>query len=141
MADIFSKKKRSELMSKIKSKNTKLELNFLKKLSSRVYPKGFRYRKHYRKLFGNPDVVFVRQKISVFVDSEFWHGYKFKKNKKALKTDFWLQKIGKNIARDKKVNRILRKESWKVLRFWEKQIKKEPDKVINIILEELKKFN
>ncbi|MBU6370760.1 MAG: very short patch repair endonuclease [Patescibacteria group bacterium] len=133
MTDFLSKKKRSELMAKIKSRNTKLEIDFNKLLSSKVYPLGFRYRKHY-KLFGKPDIAFVKQKIAVFVDSEFWHGYQFEKNKEALKTKFWLNKIKGNIARDKEVNKILKKKGWKVLRFWEKKIQKKFDQIISEIL-------
>jgi DNA mismatch endonuclease, patch repair protein len=125
-------------MSKIRSKNTKLELDFIKSLSLRLYPLGFRYRKHYRKLFGNPDIAFVRQKVVVFVDSEFWHGYMFKKNKKALKTKFWLNKIERNISRGKEVNKVLKKEGWTVIRFWEKQVKKQAGKCIAKIERELK---
>lgn len=134
MTDFLSKEKRSELMSKIKSKNTQLEISFLKFISAELYPLGYRYRKHYRKAYGNPDVVFVKQKVAIFIDSEFWHGYDFKKNKEALKTDFWVTKIEKNIARDKKVNLILKREGWKVLRFWERQIKRNPNIVLKKIL-------
>ncbi|MEN6511770.1 MAG: very short patch repair endonuclease [Chloroherpetonaceae bacterium] len=135
MSDFISKKKRSELMSKIKSQNTKLELDFLKLLSAKLYPMGYRYRKHYRGIYGVPDVVFVAPKVAIFIDSEFWHGYQFDKNKKFLKTDFWLKKITRNIARDKEVNKKLKKEGWKVLRFWESRIKKQPEKVLSSIME------
>jgi DNA mismatch endonuclease (patch repair protein) len=137
MADFLSKQKRSELMAKVKSKNTKLELDFIRLLSAEIYPRGFRYRKHSDRIFGHPDVAFIKQKIAIFIDSEFWHGQNFKKSKKVLKTDFWLNKIEKNIARDKKVNTVLRKDDWKVLRFWGKQLKIKPEMAIAKILQEL----
>jgi len=140
MADIFSKKKRGDLMANIKSKNTKLEINFLKAVSSELYPLGYRYRKHYRSLYGNPDIVFVKQKIAVFVDSEFWHGYRFEKNKKALKTHFWLSKIERNIIRDKKVNKVLKNLGWKVLRIWGKETKEQPQIAVLKILKLLTSY-
>lgn len=131
MADIFSKKKRSEIMSKIRGKNTKAELLFRKVLSAEVYPKGFRYRLHYRKIIGSPDVVFVKHKIAIFIDGDFWHGRNYgKKNGEKLRKKFWRDKIESNIRRDSKVNRQLKKEDWRVIRIWESDLQKDIEKYI-----------
>lgn len=128
--DVFTKKKRSEIMSRIRAKNTKLEIEFLKLLSSQIYPKGFRYIKHCSKLPGKPDIVFPKHKLAVFIDGDFWHGYQFAKNKDRLPKKYWLQKIEDNIKRDKKNQIKLRKAGWKVLRIWEHEIKKNPSNAI-----------
>ena len=143
MPDIFSKRKRSLVMSRIKSRNTNLEVNFLRILSARLYPKGFRYRKHYNKVLGRPDIVFVREKIAVFLDGDFWHGFDLKRGKMPPRK-YWLPKIRKNVERDKKVNATLRKIGWKVLRFWEHEIKKNPQAAIKSIefsIEESRSFH
>jgi DNA mismatch endonuclease (patch repair protein) len=137
MADIFSIKDRSRIMSLIKSRNTTFELNFLKLLSAELYPKGFRYRKHYKRIAGNPDVVFPRHRVAVFLDSDFWHGHDFKKNPKTLRDDFWLKKITRNMERDKRVNYILRRSGWKVMRISETELKKSPLRAIKRIEDKL----
>lgn len=126
-------------MSRIKSSNTKLETAFLKHLSSSLYPKGYRYRKHYSRLPGKPDVVFIKQRLAIFLDGDFWHGYNLKKLGKKVPKKYWLAKIEKNIMRDKKNNAQLRRKGWIVLRFWEHQIKKDPRKAIKKIEKALKK--
>lgn len=123
MPDIFSRKKRSEIMSKIRGKNTKAELAFRKALSAVVYPKGLRYRIHYRKLPGSPDVAFVKLKIAIFIDGDFWHGRNFKQLKPRLPNRFWREKIARNITRDRKNRSLLRKAGWHVLRVWESDLK------------------
>lgn len=124
MTDVFSRKKRSIIMSRIKSKDTNLEKDFFKKMSSCLYKKGYRCRKHYKKIPGNPDIAFVRQKVAIFLDGDFWHGYNFAKIKNKLPKKYWLKKIEGNIKRDRGVNARLRKKGWTVLRFWEHQLKK-----------------
>lgn len=118
MSDIFSKDKRSQIMSRVKSKNTDIELILRKALTQ----KGYRYRLHY-KIEGSPDIVFTKQKIAIFCDGDFWHGKNFKKEKTHYKT-FWVQKIEKNIKRDKTVNSQLRKKGWVVIRFGKDDLKK-----------------
>lgn len=139
MADKFSKEKRSWIMSRIKSSNTKLETVFLKHLSSSLYPKGYRYRKHYSRLPGKPDIVFVKQKLAIFLDGDFWHGYNLKKLGKQVPKKYWRAKLERNIMRDKKNNAQLRRMGWRVLRFWEHQIKKDPQKAVIKIEKTLKK--
>jgi DNA mismatch endonuclease (patch repair protein) len=125
-------------MSRIRSRNTKLEVSFLKLLSALSYPAGLRYRKHYRKLPGNPDAAFVKQKLAIFIDGDFWHGYNLKKLGKKVPRKYWLAKINRNIKRDKEVNRKLKKAGWEVLRFWEHDIKKNTQKAVQKIISVLK---
>jgi len=119
--DTFTKRERSTLMSKIKSKGTRIEITMEKSLRSL----GLKPVKD-SKIVGNPDFVFPEIRVVVFCDGDFWHGYKFGKNPRLNvvdNRDFWLAKIKRNIRRDAEVNRILSREGWKVLRFWEHDIK------------------
>jgi DNA mismatch endonuclease, patch repair protein len=126
MPDKFDKLTRSAIMSKIKSKNTSLEVNFRKLL----WKNGLRgYRLHY-KLPGKPDIVFTKKKVAVFIDGCFWHKcpkcYKEPKSRKK----YWLPKITNNAMRDRKNIKILKKEGFEVVRLWEHEIKKNPEKCI-----------
>lgn len=123
MADCFTKKKRSEIMSKIRSKNTKAEIIVFRELGRR----GIYFQKHYNKAPGKPDIALPRKKKAVFIDGDFWHGWQFKKNNHRLPKKYWLKKITQNMARDKKNRAILRREGWKVLRVWEHEIVKKFD--------------
>ncbi len=120
--DIFTKEKRSEIMSRIKGKGTKLE----ERAWSVLTQSGIRFRKHPRGIPGKPDAANKSKKLAIFVDSEFWHGFNWANRKKNIKSNrrFWIRKIESNILRDKKVNRILKNEGWKVVRIWEKELKK-----------------
>ncbi len=133
MADVFSKSERSRIMGLIRSKDTKVEKDFRKLISSTFYPKSIRYRKHYAKLPGKPDIAFVKKRIAIFIDGDFWHGYKFKKQKQRLPRKYWIGKIENNIARDRKIDRELRRMGWRIMRVWEHEIKLKPEKTIEKI--------
>lgn len=126
---------RSENMSHIRSKNTSIELL----LGKAMWALGLRYRKHDKTVFGTPDFVFKGKKVAVFCDSEFWHGKYLMEKKYIPKTnaDYWIPKLERNIERDKRVNTELQSAGWKVVRFWEKDIRTHPEecaqKVFNII--------
>ena len=109
-------------MSRIRSKDTKLEVTLRKELWSR----GLRYRKNVKTVPGKPDIAFIGKKVAVFCDSEFWHGYDWEHRKEDIKTnrEFWIPKIERNIARDDEVNATLKNSGWTVLRFWGNDIKK-----------------
>lgn len=126
---------RSENMSRIKSKDTSIEIMLRKALWNR----GIRYRKNYKDVFGKPDICFKGKKIAVFCDSEFWHGRYYLEGKYIPKTNigYWVKKLEKNITRDKKVNEKLISDGWIVLRFWESDIKKDIVQVILTIEEAL----
>ena len=120
MTDIFSKKKRSDIMSKVKNKNSKIEIEFRKKL----WAAGLRYRKNSTKHFGKPDIVSSKNKLVIFVDSCFWHGCKKHGSTPQTRRKFWEAKIFCNKKRDKEVDRHYKKEGWKLLRIWEHDLNK-----------------
>lgn len=120
----------SKTAKKIKSKNTGIELL----LRHELWKRGYRYRVNDKTVFGKPDIVFHKQKIAIFCDSEFWHGKKFLEGEKfKVNNDFWEAKIRRNIERDQEVNRILESEGWQVVRFWGREIQKNIDNIIAII--------
>ena len=139
MADVFSKKKRSEIMSRIRGKNTKLESDFLKKLSAVSHAMGYRYRKHYSKLPGKPDIAFPGKKVVVFIDGCFWHGCKQHSRTPLSNVSYWSEKIKRNRLRDAKASRELRREGWTVIRLWEHSVKKKPEGAIRKITSALEK--
>jgi len=129
----------SKNMSAIKSKGTKIE----KILGAALWRNGFRYRKQYKKIIGKPDFVLVSKKIAIFCDSSFWHGYQnMETNRHRFKSnsEFWENKIKKNIERDELVNRTLDKQGWTVLRFWDFQIIKDVDECIEILKMKIRKM-
>lgn len=134
MADIFSKTKRSYIMSKVKNKDSKIEIALRKEL----WKEGYRYRKNSTKYFGKPDIVLPKYKTVIFVDSCFWHGCKKHGSMPATRTDFWKKKIARNKERDKEVNRHYKKESWQVIRVWEHKLKKDFNKTFSDINKKLK---
>lgn len=126
MADIFSKSKRSRIMSNIKPKNSKAELY----IRSLVHSMGFRFRLHRRYLPGKPDLVFPKSRKVIFVNGCFWHGHsKCKKASLPVSNQkFWKNKIGGNKARDKRNHTLLKKAGWNYLVIWQCQlIKKKSD--------------
>jgi DNA mismatch endonuclease (patch repair protein) len=131
--DIFSKKKRSEVMSKIRGSNTSIEKIVFSFLRSR----GVYFQKHYNRANGCPDIALPRKKIAVFIDGDFWHGYKFKEKKERLlasQQHYWINKIERNIARDRKTRKSLKEAGWKVLRIWEHQLKRRKTVALEKIL-------
>jgi DNA mismatch endonuclease (patch repair protein) len=122
--DVFSKKKRSEIMSKIRSKDTKAELAVFRELRKR----GIYFQKHYRKAFGCPDIALPSKKKAVFIDGDFWHGYQFSKFKHRLPKKYWVEKIENNIKRDRRNKAKLRRAGWKILRIWEHEVNENLEK-------------
>lgn len=107
-------------MTNIKGKLTGLEHVGWKALKDA----GMSFRKHPNGIFGRPDAANKSKKIAVFFDSEFWHGYKWETRKRNIKSNraFWFAKIERNIARDRHVTRKLRRQGWKVIRLWSKDL-------------------
>jgi len=117
--DLLPAKKRSELMSKIRSKNTKFEQEFIVSLRKVTHKK---FQTNVASIKGKPDIVFQKDKVCIFLDSDFWHGWYYPRWKHLLKNDFWREKIENNRRRDRKTTAFLRKDGWTVLRFWEHEI-------------------
>jgi len=119
----YTTKARSELMGKIRSKETKPEI----KLRKMLWGLGIRYRKNVRKLPGTPDIVIRKYKLVIFIDGEFWHGHNWEKKKTKIKSNrkFWIPKIERNMQRDRQCNELLAEKGFTVFRFWDSQIEKE----------------
>ena len=122
-------------MSKIKGKDTSIEL----KLRSALWQKGYRFRKNYKELPGRPDIVLTKYKIAIFCDSEFFHGKDWDILKPKLEqgknSDYWVNKIQRNIDRDKDKDQQLQFMGWTVIHFWGKDILKNTDECIKVIEE------
>ena len=129
MPDIVSKKKRSEIMSRIKSKDSKIEVSFRKEL----WKQGFRYSKNSSKYFGKPDVVLLKHKTVIFIDSCFWHGCKKHCRIPSVRKKYWIEKISRNKERDREVSKHYKKQKWKIFRVWEHDIKKDRQKIVDKI--------
>ena len=130
MADVFSRKKRSWIMSRIRSKNTSID----RKMRDMLSEMDVRFEM-YPDLFGSPDFQ-VGKRVLVFCDGDFWHGNKYAEKKRPAKK-YWREKIEGNMRRDRKVSRRLRRDGWSVLRIWEHDIKKKPEKCMQKILRKL----
>jgi len=128
--------KRSDLMRKIRSDRTTPEILLQKALRKAK----IKFRKNCSALAGKPDIVLLAKKITVFVDGEFWHGYRWKQKKKKIRDNrnYWIPKIERNIARDRKHNRKLKKSGWQVIRFWQQQVIKDLPRCIQKIKKSLR---
>jgi DNA mismatch endonuclease (patch repair protein) len=117
MVDVVDKETRSRMMSGIRGRNTKPELQVRKAL----HAKGFRFRLHVRKLPGTPDLVFPKYRTVVFVHGCFWHRHEHCKFAATPKTnsDFWEKKLSANRDRDIKKIAQLQSLGWRVLTIWE----------------------
>ena len=135
MSDVFSKAKRSEVMSLIRSRGNKAtEVAFMKLLRSHRISG---WRRHMplrlgqtgtaddgkRRQFVKPDFVFRGPRVAVFIDGCFWHGCPLHGTKPAGNADFWHTKLAMNRARDRLVTKTLRRQEWTVLRLWEHQLR------------------
>jgi DNA mismatch endonuclease (patch repair protein) len=133
--DVHTPSQRSKNMRAIKSIGTKDEV----RLAKALWYLGYRYRKNNKTVFGTPDLTFKKNKIAVFVDSEFFHGKDWDTQKNRIKSnqEFWHKKIERNIQRDIEVNSYLASQGWKVIRFWDSEVKKNLDLCISEIQKEI----
>jgi DNA mismatch endonuclease (patch repair protein) len=104
-------------MSRIRSRDTKPELT-IRRL---VHARGLRFRKHAKWLPGTPDLAFSRARVAVFVDGDFWHGWKFEEWRHGL-APYWLAKIERNMHRDEANFEALVSMGWTVIRLWEHEV-------------------
>lgn len=122
MADVYDKAKRSQIMAKVKNKNTTPEIY----LRSMLHKAGYRFRINRKDLPGKPDIVLPKYKAVIFVNGCFWHGHSCKRGHRPQSNiQFWNEKIDKNIARDKLVLDELKETGWRALTIWQCEIKKE----------------
>ena len=124
MPDVFTKKKRSWVMSRIRGKNTKIENSL-----EREMKKSKIKFKSYPKIYGSPDFL-VNKNIVIFVDGCFWHMCPLHYVEPKSKKNFWIPKIERNVERDKEVTKKLKKMNYTVIRIWEHDVKKRPEYVI-----------
>lgn len=129
--DKLSKEHRSALMSKIRSRDTKFEKDFVAALKKATRRK---FSLNVASIKGKPDIVFANNKVCVFLDSDFWHGWQYPRWKHLLKNDFWRTKIENNRARDRKTTAYLKRQGWIVIRIWEHETQRKLNKAIEKII-------
>lgn len=125
MADNLTPEQRSYCMSRVKPRDTNLE----RQIRSALHRRGLRFRKHLSRLPGRPDIVFPREKVVVFIDGDFWHGYRFPVWK-ARVSEFWRRKIAGNRARDRRTFTALRRRGWVVIRIWQHAVTRDLETVV-----------
>ena len=133
MADVHSKQTRSYNISRIRSTHTRPEMLVRKFL----HANGYRYTLHNKSLPGRPDIVMPKYKTIVFIHGCFWHGHKFEIRRKRLKP-FWVKKIQNNMRRDRRNKAILKRMGWQHMRIWEYQLKRNPNKMVQHVLDKLR---
>lgn len=121
MADVFDSKKRSDIMSKVRSKNNKSTELKLIQIFEENNIKG--WRRNYP-VKGHPDFVFLDKKIAVFVDGCFWHGHDCRNTRPSDNAEYWNKKRERNIRHDKEVTTLFEQRGWTVIRIWECELKK-----------------
>ena len=134
--DVFSKSKRSEIMSKVSSKDTTPEILVRKYLFS----KGFRFRKNVKELSGKPDIVLPKYKTVIFIHGCFWHGHENCEAAKlpATNVDYWTKKVSLNVIRNFQNIQLLKESGWNVIVIWECELKKKTRELrLNCLLDEL----
>lgn len=129
MPDNMTPQQRSRTMARIRGMDTKPEL-VVRRL---LFARGLRYRKYIAELPGKPDLVFTGPRVVVFVDGDFWHGWRFEEWEHKLSSDYWRLKIGGNRERDLVNQKLLEDDGWIVLRIWEHEIKEDADACVGRI--------
>lgn len=128
MADKVSKEKRSWMMSRIKGKDTKVEVL----VRSYLFSKGYRFRKNDKRYPGKPDVVLPKYKTVLFINGCYWHrhpGCKYAQTPTS-NVEFWQEKFKKNVANDKRNIKRLEESGWNVITLWECELKKNFDETM-----------
>ena len=135
MVDTLSPEDRSKRMSLIRSKNTKIEV----KVRKFLFSQGYRYRINDKRYPGHPDIVLPKHKTIVFIHGCFWHSHPDCKIAHIPKsnTAFWMEKITRNVANDKKHKETLESEGWRVITLWECEIEKDFDNTMIKLISEL----
>lgn len=133
MTDVLTPDQRKLNMSRIKGKNTSPEI----KIRKLLFSNGIRgYRVNY-KITGKPDIVFPRKRLVIFIDGCFWHKCPIHFQVPQTNTEFWLEKINRNVERDLIINKKLKNEGWEVMRIWEHRVREDPELVVREIIEKL----
>jgi DNA mismatch endonuclease, patch repair protein len=119
MADVFTTRKRSEIMSRVRSRGNKATELRLIQIFKNNSVTGWRRRVP---LFGNPDFVFREERLAVFVDGCFWHSCPKHRTQPVNNPEFWEGKLQRNVERDRLVNKTLKDQGWRVLRVWQHEL-------------------
>ena len=132
-----TKQQISDIMRRVKSRDTTPELAFRKALHAR----GVRYRLHVASLPGKPDIVIRRARLLIFIDGDFWHGNQWRRRGHdsldaqfvaSPRAEYWVGKIGRNVFRDRENTSRALAEGWRVLRFWESDIRARLDECVEV---------
>ena len=130
MADRHTPAQRSYNMSRIRAFNTGIERAVQEELDRR----GISYETHVMELPGRPDFVFPAADLIVFVDGDFWHGYRYPRWRKRLSRGYWREKIERNRERDHRNHQKLRRWGWSVMRFWGHHVNQDVNDVVDQIM-------
>ena len=117
MPDHLTPAQRSRAMKRVKLKDGSLE----KLVQGELWARGLRFQRHVKTLAGRPDIVFRKEKVAVFVDGDFWHGWRLPAWEHKL-SPFWRDKLRANRARDQRNFRRLRALGWRVIRLWQHDV-------------------
>lgn len=121
---------RSAVMARVHSKDTTPELV----VRRAIHAAGFRFRLHRKSLPGCPDLVFVRHTVAVFVNGCFWHGHRCEDGKlPSSNTEYWNSKISRNMARDKRNQKALRRAGWTPVVIWTCQLAKGIERALSVL--------
>ena len=136
MVDTISAKRRSWNMSRIRSGNTKPEMQ----LRSLLHKAGFRFRLHAKSLPGTPDIVMKKHRAVVMVQGCFWHRHSGCRNSTMPSTrpEFWEAKFADTVARDKRNHDALTALGWRVITVWECQLEKNAQRVVTDVYRQLR---
>lgn len=136
MVDKLSTERRSWNMSRIRAKDTKPEMV----VRSLLHRLGFRFRIHRKDLPGRPDIVLPKYKTIIFVHGCFWHQHQgcIEASRPKTNTAYWHAKLEANVKRDSKNRHLLREQGWRVLRFWECEIERDPVSIALSIARDLR---
>lgn len=135
MSDVFTKEKRSDVMSRIRGKGNKDTELAMILILRKHHISGWRRN---QSLLGKPDFIFPKQKLALFVDGCFWHGCPKHSNTPRNNREFWVEKLQQNKERDKFVSRKLKKSGWKVMRIWEHELKY-PERIVERLKKQFSK--
>lgn len=138
MSDRFAPEKRSEIMARVRSKDTKIEI----KVRHWLHHHGIRYRKNSKSIKGSPDISIKKYKVAIFVNGCFWHGHVNCKLSVLPKSrvEYWQNKITKNKERDDSNVKLLQEKGWHVFIVWECQLGKQFEETMNDIVEQIREI-
>jgi DNA mismatch endonuclease (patch repair protein) len=131
LTDNLTTEQRSYCMSQVRNKGTGLE----QLIENALRTARIKFKRNHTGLPGSPDFVIASLKTAVFVDGDFWHGYRFPSWAGSL-SPFWKEKIQRNRARDRRSHAALRRMGWRVVRLWQHQIKQDVQECLKRILNE-----